>query len=228
MRRHRPTASSHRPTTSLRPIPRPPTQRISSQRVQLVKTLAQVGAIALTIFDAKVSYDGFRQLALPQYVPLVLALLILSIQLASGAVQQLGMNPFRGVGGSGLMDFMWRWVLISVYVIDIGSNAIAFGITQRLIWQNILFNPVEALTMPVVLLLLSCLLTFGDEILLRLVDRLNIGSNANEMAARKTGIDRNAYTRYLKGYEQRAYAQADASGARAEIDFDWLHHREDS
>jgi len=212
-------------TTSPRPIPQPPTQRISNQRVQMIKSLAQVGAIALTIFDAKVSYDGFRQLALPQYVPLVLALLILSIQLASGAVQQLGMNPFRGVGGSGLMDFMWRWVLISVYVIDIGSNAIAFGIDQLLTLQNLLLNPVEALTMPLVLLLLSCLLTFGDEILLRLVDRLDVGSKANEMAARKSGIDRNAYNRYLKGYEQRAYSQADAAGARAEVDFGWLRQQ---
>jgi hypothetical protein len=190
--------------------------------------VAQVGAVALTVFDAKVSYDGFRQLALPQYVPLVLALLILSIQLASGAVQQLGMNPFRGVGGSSAMDFLWRWVLISVYVIDIGSNAIAFGIGQRLTWTNLVSNPVEALTMPLVLLLLSCLLTFGDEILLRLVDRLDIGSKANEMAARKTGIDRNAYARYLRGYEKRAYEQADAAGNRASVDFGWLKHPGDS
>lgn len=195
--------------------------------MNLIKTLAQIGAVALTIFDAKVSYDGFMALALPQYVPIVLALLILSIQLASGAVQQLGMNPFRGVGGSSVMDFFWRWVLVSVYVIDIGSNAIAFNISQYLVLQNILLNPVEALTMPIVLLLLACLLTFGDEILLRLVDRLDIGSKANEMAARKTGIDRDAYARYLQGYRQRAYTQADAAGERATIDFDWLRQQED-
>ena len=81
--------------------------------------------------------------------------------------------------------------------------------------------------MPIVLLLLSCLLTFGDEILLRLVDRLDIGSKANEMAAKKTGIDRNAYNRYLKGYEQRAYSQADVAGERAEGDFGWLRAQGD-
>ena len=221
------TRSQQASRTTASRILEPPTQRISNQRVQMIKALAQIGAIALTVFDAKVSYDGFGQLTLPQYVPLVMALLILSIQLASGAVQQLGMNPFRGVGGSDLMDFMWRWVLISVFVISINSNAIAFGINQRLTWQNIVLKPVEALTMPIVLLLLSCLLTFGDEILLRLVDRLDIGSKANEMAAKKTGIDRNAYNRYLKGYEQRAYSQADVAGERAEVDFGWLRAQGD-
>jgi hypothetical protein len=213
--------------THLRPdeqgrVPKPPAQRISSKRVKLIKTLAGVGAIALTVFDAKVSYDGFRMLALPQYVPLVLALLLLSIQLASGAVQQLGMNPFHGVGGSGTMDFLWRWVLVSVYVIDIGSNAIAFGIGRDLTWANVRAAPVASLTMPVVLLLLSCLLTFGDEILLRLVDRLDIGSKGNEMSATKMTIDQKAYGRYLNGYADRAYAQADTAGARATVDFDWL------
>lgn len=203
-------------------VPKPPAQRISSKRVKLIRTLAGFGAIALTIFDAKVSYDGFRMLALPQYVPLVLALLILSIQLASGAVQQLGMNPFHGVGGNAAMDFLWRWVLVSVYVIDIGSNAIAFGIGRDLSWPSLRADPIGTLTMPVVLLLLSCLLTFGDEILLRLVDRLDIGSKANAMAATKGDIDGRAYHRYLKGYEQRALTQADAAGANAAVDFDWL------
>lgn len=203
-------------------VPRPPAQRISSKRVSLIKTLAGVGAIALTFFDAKVSYDGFRLLALPQYVPLVLALLILSIQLASGAVQQLGMNPFHGVGGNAAMDFLWRWMLVSVYVIDVGSNAIAFGVDRELSLYGILRNPVGALTMPIVLLMLSCLLTFGDEILLRLVDRLDIGSKANEMSAIKLDIDRKAYRRYLKGYEQRAYGVADTAASRSAVDFDWL------
>ena len=108
-------------------VPRPPVQRISNQRVQAIKALAGAGAIALTIFDARVSYDGFRMLALPPFVPLVLALLILSIQLASGSVQQLGMNPFQGVGGSVAVDFVWRWVLVGVYILDIGSNAIVLG-----------------------------------------------------------------------------------------------------
>jgi hypothetical protein len=162
-------------------------------------------------------------MALPQYVPLVLALLILSIQLASGSVQQLGMNPFQGVGGSVAMDFIWRWVLIGVYVIDIGSNAIAFGMGQHLNLANIQSDPIAAFTMPLVLLLLSCLLTFGDEILLRLVDRLDVGARANRMAALKGSIDQKAYAEYLKGYHQRAMQTADRAGSRATVDFDWLN-----
>jgi len=203
-------------------VPRPPVQRISNQRVQMIKALAGAGAIALTIFDAKVSYDGFSMLALPQFVPLVLALLILSIQLASGSVQQLGLNPFQGVGGSVAVDFVWRWVLVGVYVLDIGSNAIAFGVGQHLNLASIQTDPIGAFTMPLVLLLLSCLLTFGDEILLRLVDRLDIGSRANKMAAVKGRIDQEAYAKYLQGYQQRALDHADKAGSRATVDFDWL------
>lgn len=209
-------------------IPKPPGQRASAKRIKMIKSLAQVGAIALVAIDAKVSFDGFTQLQLPQFIPLVLALLILAIQLCSGAVQQLGMNPFRGVGGSEAMDFLWRWVLVSVYVIDIGSNAIAFGIAPYLSLGAIVAAPMEALTMPVVLGLLACLLTFGDEILLRLIDRLDVGSKANEMAARKMAIDSKAYARYLQQYEQRAINYANSAGSRSQVDFDWIQHGDEN
>ncbi|MGB3309966.1 MAG: hypothetical protein WBG32_00130 [Nodosilinea sp.] len=207
-------------------IPSPPGQRASNSRIGLIKFVAIVAAVALTVFDAKVSWDGFRMMTLPEYVPLVLALLIFVVQLCSGAVQQLGMNPFYGVGGSPLMDFIWRWVLIGVYVIDVGSNAIAFNVQSYLTWSALVFSPIEAITMAVVLLLLSALLTFGDEILLRLVDRLDLGSKANAAAARKLGIDQAAYDRYLKGYQSRALAQADAAGEHAAVDFDWLRENQ--
>jgi hypothetical protein len=189
--------------------------------VQLIKTGAIVAAICLTAYDAFVSYQGFKALSLPNHAPIVLALLILVVQLASGAIQQLGMNPFRGVGGSGLMDFMWIWVLASVYVIDVGSNAIAFGAGQYFSFWGVIRNP-DNLAMGGVILMLACLLTFGDEILLRLVDRLVVGARANDAAAQKAGIDTAAYTRYLKGYRQRAMAQADRAGQSASVDFDWL------
>ena len=208
-------------------VPSPPTERISSGRVKLIKTVAIVAAVALTIFDAKISYDGFRQLDLPQYVPLVLAGLIFVIQLASGAIQQLGMSPFRGVGGSEVMDWFWRWCLISVYVIDIGSNAIAFGVGREFTTVSLMTQPVESITITVVLVALACLLTFGDEILLRLVDRLDVGARANDMAAKKGGIDRRAYEQFLRQYEQRARAQATEAGRHAQVDFEWLHQTHD-
>lgn len=207
-------------------IPTPPQQRAGNGRITIIKFIAVVGAVALTVFDAKVSWDGFRMMNLPQYVPLVLSLLIFVVQLCSGAVQQLGMNPFYGVGGSPLMDFIWRWVLVSVYVIDIGSNAIAFNVHAYLTMSAIMFAPVESITMAIVRILLAALLTFGDEILLRLVDRLDIGSKANAAAAQKLAIDQAAYGRYLKGYKSRALAQADYAGERASVDFDWLRERE--
>jgi Na+-transporting methylmalonyl-CoA/oxaloacetate decarboxylase gamma subunit len=203
-------------------IPKPPQQRAGHGRITLIKFVAIVAAVALTVFDAKVSWDGFKLMSLPEFVPLVLALLIFVVQLCSGAVQQLGMNPFYGVGGSPLMDFIWRWVLVGVYAIDVGSNAIAFGVPTYLTPLRAMRSPVDSLTMAVVLLLLSALLTFGDEILLRLVDRLDLGSKANAAAARKVAIDQDAYNRYLKGYKASALAQADAAGEQAAIDFDWM------
>lgn len=203
-------------------IPKPPAQRISKQRVALIKAGALIAAAALTLYDAYVSYQGFQALALPNHAPVVLALLILSIQLASGAIQQLGMNPFRGVGGSDLMDFLWRWVLASVYVIDVGSNAIAFGVGSHTNTEAITERPIDALASILILLMLSALLTFGDEILLRLVDRLVVGSRANDASAAKAGIDIRAYRRYLAGYENRALDHADKAGQAATVDFEWL------
>jgi hypothetical protein len=203
-------------------IPKPPQQRVGHGRITLIKFVAIVAAVALTVFDAKVSLDGLKLMTLPEFVPLVLALLIFVVQLCSGAVQQLGMNPFYGVGGSPLMDFIWRWVFVGVYAIDVGSNAIAFNVQSFVVPAAVMMAPVESLTMAVVLLLLSALLTFGDEILLRLVDRLDLGSKANAAAARKLEIDQDAYNRYLNGYKTRALAQADAAGEQAAIDFDWM------
>lgn len=207
-------------------FPKPPGQRIGQGRVNMIKFAAIVAAVALVVFDAKVSYDGFSLMALPKFVPLVLALLIFIVQLCTGAVQQMGMNPFYGVGGSSLMDFIWRWVLIGVYVIDVGSNAIAFKVQQYLTLGALMLTPVESITMAVVLLLLASLLTFGDEILLRLVDRLDLGSKANAAAAQKLAIEEAAYHRYLKSYKTRALAQAESMGEQSPVTFDWLKEPE--
>jgi hypothetical protein len=203
-------------------IPKPPQQRISKSRVQMIKSVALIAAVCLTCYDAYVSYQGFKMMSLPDHAPLVLALLILVVQLASGAIQQLGMNPFKGVGGSSFMDFIWIWVLASVYVIDVGSNAIAFGAGQYFSFWALTSNTVNSLTMGMVILMLSALLTFGDEILLRLVDRLMVGARANQASSEKATIDTRAYQRYLKQYEERAIAQADRAGQSATVDFDWL------
>ena len=201
---------------------RPPEQRISKSRVKLIRSGAIAAAVALTAYDAYVSYQGFKLLALPNHAPLVLALLILVIQLASGSIQQLGMNPFRGVGGSKAMDFCWKWVLGSVYVIDVGSNAIAFGVPAHLNMPALQQRPLDAVAMALILLALSALLTFGDEILLRLVDRLVVGGRANDAAAELASANMKAYNRYLKEYEAKAIASAERAGKSAAVDFDWL------
>lgn len=208
-------------------FPSPPVQRISSSRILLIKNVAIIAAIALTVYDAFVSYHGFILLDLPNQAPLVLALLILIVQLASGAIQQLGMNPFRGVGGSSLMDFLWRWVLVAVYLIDVGSNAIAFGVGEHLTLLALLTRPVDAIAMSLILLSLCCLVTFGDEMMLRLVDRLIVGGRANRVSERKSMIEFRAYQQFLKEYKTRALQQAKSAGKRSRVDFDWLEHGDD-
>lgn len=203
-------------------LPKPPAQRIGRTRVKLIIYASVAAAVALTVFDAKVSYDGFKSLSLAEYVPIVLAGLIFLVQLCAGALQQLGMNPFYGVGGSPLLDFVWRWVLAGVYVLDVGSNAIAFNMQRYLTIQALRSAPVDSITMAVILLLLACLLTFGDEILLRLVDRLLFGSKANEVSAMKLAIDVEAYNRFLAGYKANAIAKADAAAEHAVINYEWL------
>lgn len=203
-------------------VPKPPRQRVSRVRVSLIIYLAVIAAVALTVFDAKISLDGFRLMSLPQYVPIVLASLIFIVQLNAGAIQQLGMNPFYGVGGSPMLDFIWRWVLAGIYVIDVGSNAIAFRIQQYLTFQALRFDPVGSITMAIVMFVLALLLTFGDELLLRMAERLDQGAKANAAAARKMSIDQTAYNRYLVGYQTKALEQADIAGEHATIDFKWL------
>lgn len=203
-----------------RRIPRPAAQRISPQRVQLILGLALAGSVALVAFDAWISLQGFRMMTLPQYVPMALAGLILITQLATGALQQIGMNPFGGVGGSTGLDFVWRWVLIGVYALDIGSNAIAFGAANYLSLRALRSAPMGSITMALVLLLLALLLTFGDEILLRLADRLVVGARANAAAAKIAAIQQRAYQEHLKQYE--AWAMTDAQQQRPHVDYSWL------
>lgn len=203
-------------------FPTPAEQRISSARVLTIKNVAMVAAIGITIYDAYVSYTGFQLLDLPNHAPLVLALLIFVTQLASGAIQQLGMDPFRGVGGSKIMDFAWRWALVSVYVIDIGSNALSFKVADFTTWSTLSQAPVSALGEILLRTGLGALLTFGDEILMRLVDRLAVGSRSNEISGRKSQIELAAAHRYLNSYQKRAFAMATESADRAALELSWL------
>ena len=43
----------------------PPVQRISSKRVKMIRSAAITAAVALTGYDAYVSYQGFTKLQLP-------------------------------------------------------------------------------------------------------------------------------------------------------------------
>lgn len=203
-------------------FPQPLRPRASRTRISLIIFLAVVAAVCLTIFDAQASLMGFRMMPLPQYTPLVLASMIFIVQLCVGALQSLGLNPFHGIGGSPFLDFVYKWIVASIYIIDVGSNAIAFKIQQFLTWGALRSDPIGNITMAIIMFVLALLLTFGDELLLRKAERLDQASKANAAAARKLKIDQTAYSRYLKGYETKAIEQADAAGENAVVDHKWL------
>lgn len=208
-------------------FPQPLKPRASKTRITLIIFLTVIVAVLLTIYDAKTSYDGFSMMPLPKYTPIVLAILIFVVQLNVGALQTLGMNPFHGVGGSPFLDFLYIWIISAVYIIDVGSNAIAFNIQQFLTWQALRTDPIGSITMAIVMFVLALLLTFGDEILLRKVERLEQGSKSNAASLKKFKIDQKSYNRYLKQYEVKALEQADTAGENAVVEHKWLKETPD-
>lgn len=207
--------------------PQPLRPRASKTRITLIVFLTVVVAIVMTIYDAKTSYDGFAKMPLPQYTPLVLATLIFVVQLNVGALQTLGMNPFHGIGGSPMLDFFYIWLVSGVYIIDVGSNCIAFNIQQYLTWAALRSDPVGSITMAIVMFVLALLLTFGDELLLRKVERLSQGAAPNSAAVRMHSINQRAYNRYLSKYETKAIEQADNAGDNAIVEHKWLKESTD-
>lgn len=203
-------------------FPHPVKPRASNTRITAIIFLTVVVALLMTCVDAWTSYDGFKALPLPKYIPLILATLIFVVQLNVGALQTLGLNPFHGIGGNPTLDFFYIWLVSAIYIIDVGSNAIAFNIQTYLTWGALRTDPVGNITMAIVMFVCALLLTFGDELLLRKVERLDFGSKANAAAIRKYKIEQRAYGRFLNGYESTAIAQAETAGESAVVQHKWL------
>jgi hypothetical protein len=199
-------------------LPKTPSQRVSSGRVAAIQYATLGSAFGLTVLDAYISYDGFTKLSLPEFVPLALATLIFVSQLATGCLQQLGMDPFKGVGGSEALDTVWKGTLIGIYAIDIGSNAISFGAHNYLSWPSLSTAPFDSLAMAMLMIGCAVLLTFGDEILLRLYDRISIGSKKNAIAAKATAIEYKGLKTFLNAQETSVISRAEVAGSNSNMD----------
>lgn len=204
-----------------------PAPRVSPERVQFVIWGLTIGGFLAIGADCWMSWEGFKTLPISWWVAATLTGLVALSQLGSGVIQGLGGNPFRGIGGSSDGDGIWGLSLRALYGLDIFSNFAGFGGTAFLpnsLWE-LLTNPLGLLgSMGNLLwyLLLAVLLAFGDEILFRLRDRIEIGSQRNQALARMRKINVQAHERTLSHYEKNAMAYADQQGQELQPSFDWI------
>lgn len=196
--------------------------RVSPERVNVVLMSLTVAGFAAIAADGWMSWEGFKTLPIDWWVAVTLTTIVAASQLGSGVIQALGGDPFKGVGGSAGGDSTWGLILRGLYGLDIFSNFAGFGGTQYLNLDVIWADPVGAIGLVLWNLVLAVLLAFGDEILFRLRDRIAIGAQKNQQLAKLRGIQVAAHNKVLSQYRKRAMEQAEAAGAKMDVQFDWL------
>lgn len=171
-------------------------------------------SVALVVYDAFVSFLGFQKLGLDGHGPFIFAGLIFVTQMGVGLLHALG-EDFRDVAAGSDTQFLnnaWSWVLIIIYGTDIASNAFEFGLFDYL--EQSLAAPVEGLGGALLVLGLATLLCFGDEILLRIYDKINIARARNVAYARRHGVSVQANRKYLDAMKDRQMQEAETAGRK--------------
>ena len=171
-------------------------------------------ATALVVYDAWVSYQGFQQLGLGDHAPAVFAGLIFTTQMGVGLLHAVG-EDFRSIkahSDTQIIDSAWSWVLVIIYGVDIASNAVEFGFISKL--ASIRQTPVESLGSAALVLGMSVMLCFGDEILLRIYDKLSLAAKKNRLFSRRHGINVRAHQQHLYVLEDQAVQAASAAAGK--------------
>ena len=171
-------------------------------------------AIALVIYDAFVSFLGFKKLGLEGHGPFIFAGLVFVTQLGVGLLHALG-EDFRDVKGGSDTEFInnvWSWVLIIIYGTDIASNAFEFGLFDYL--SRAIAAPVEGLGGALLVIGLAVLLCFGDEILLRIYDKANVARAKNKAYAKRHKTAIRASNQYLRSMSERTMQDAETQGRK--------------
>lgn len=181
---------------------------VAQWRIDFIKLLVLITAFALIVYDAFVSYQGFRRLDVGDHAPAIFCVLIFVTQLGVGVLHALG-EEFTNVmadSGHGWGNTIWKIVLVILYSTDIMSNAIEFGFFDR--WDSPLLNPVETFGGALLIMAMAWGLTFADETLLRLYDRVEQASAKNNIFARRYRQTVAQHKRYLAVVHEYQMEQA--------------------
>lgn len=185
---------------------------VAQWRLDLVKLVVLCTAFALIVYDAWVSYQGFKRLDVGDHAPIVFCFLIFASQLAVGVLHALG-DDFTDVMADSQTawgNLVWKGVLVTLYLVDIMSNAVEFGFFDR--WSSPLGDPVEAFGGGLLILGMAWGLTFADETLLRLYDRVQLAAAKNYIFAKRYRQNIAQHQRYLKSANQVGLDRAETQG----------------
>lgn len=169
---------------------------------------------SLVVYDAFVSFRGFQKLGLEGHGPFIFAGLIFVTQLGVGLLHALG-EDFRDLKAGSYTQFLnnvWSWVLLIIYGTDIASNAFEFGLFSYLL--QVPARPVEGIGGALLVSGLAVLLCFGDEILLRIYDKLNTARARNAAYAKHHGVAIRVNKKYLEAMESRQVQTAETAGRK--------------
>jgi hypothetical protein len=184
-------------------------------RIDTTTTVILASAAGLILYDSWVSYNGFEKLGIGYQSSIVFAVLIAVVQLGVGANHVVGGSfSIKGDNGDDLIDTIFSVGIRSIYIIDIASNAVEFGIGKALKLSNLQADPANALGVAAIFAGLAFLLSFGDDMLLRLNDRIAAGSTLNRIRSKYFYQNAAAHMTYLKAENNAQTQKARLDGQR--------------
>lgn len=196
----------------------PSLQRTSQFRVNTATIVCLGAAIGLLVVDAWSSYNGLIEMQrFTEFWCVTFTVMIVTIQFSVGTLQSLGIDVFGGVsGGNDIWEGLFKLSIGGMYLFDIYTNAWNFGAFSSVTWMPWTW---PSMIFPI---FLALMVTFGDEMFLRLTERLRLGSRANAIAARHTRNEFKAYTTYLEEMEKNLVQDAKVRGQHARLKWDWM------
>jgi len=203
---------------SERRLTSPAKPKASQFRVNAATFICLGAAVALLVIDAHSSFEGLKDMErFSLFWCLVFTAMIVTVQFAVGTLQCLGIDVFGGVsGGNDVWEKFFILTIGGMYLFDIYTNAWNFGAFDTISWMPWTW---PSIILP---LFMAVIVTFADEMFLRLTERLRIGSRANAISARYTYTEFKAYTKYLEEMEKNAVKDAKDKGAKAKVDYEWM------